>query len=94
MNQRRSVRLIYIHAYISTVTKTVALSDEAYDALSRLKTPGQSFSELVKQLVAERRPRIRDVAGLVSADAAHWQRYAKERSKARQTTRRRVELDG
>ena len=32
------------------MTKTISLSDEAYDALSIAKRPGESFSELARRL--------------------------------------------
>lgn len=76
------------------MTKTVALADDAYDALSRLKRPGESFSDVVRDLVASRRPRLRDVAGVARQDQGYWAAYGRERNADRRTSRRRVDLGG
>lgn len=75
------------------MTKTVALSEEAYDLLARLKRPGQSFSDVVKALAARQRPSIRDVAGLVAADGKRWEAFARERRAARRESAARVDLE-
>jgi len=41
----------------------VALDQEAYDRLKRMKRPGESFSEVVKRVTAKRRP-LTDLAGI------------------------------
>lgn len=74
------------------MTKTVALSDGAYDALARIKRPGQSFSELVKELVAERRPSVRDVGGALAADSRYWRDFAARRRRVRAASRGRAKL--
>ncbi len=76
------------------MTKTVALSDDAYAALARLKKPGQSFSEVVRELVAGQRPSVRDVAGLLSNDSAYWKSYADTRRRARRASQDRADLEG
>jgi predicted CopG family antitoxin len=76
------------------VTKTVALSDQAYDALARLKKPGQSFSEVVQQLAREKRPSVREVSGLLAHDSDYWKAFAAKRRTARKQTTRRVRLEG
>ena len=76
------------------MTKTVALAEDAYAALARLKQPGQSFSDVVRELVAHRRPSIRDVAGLLRGDDAYWQAFAQERRRARKASADRVDREG
>lgn len=74
------------------MTKTVALSDDAYDLLARLKRPGESFSDVVRDLAARRRPSIREVGGILAGDARHWDAFAKRRRAARAKTAGRVDL--
>lgn len=76
------------------MTRTVALSDQAYDALARLKRPGQSFSEVVQELAAKQRPSIREVSGLASDNSAYWKAYATRRRAARKRSAGRVRLEG
>lgn len=74
------------------MTRTVALADDAYEALARLKKPGQSFSDVVRELAANARPRLREVTGLARGDQAHWEAFGRERRAARGRTRGRVDL--
>lgn len=76
------------------MTKTVALSDEAYRSLARLKKPGQSFSGVVQDLVGGQRPSIRDVGGLLAKDSAYWKAHAQGRRRARRVLVDRVRLEG
>lgn len=75
------------------MTKTVALSDAAYATLARLKRPGQSFSEVVQELAAARRPSVREVAGTLAADSKRWAEFAAERRRARRLTTSRAAFD-
>lgn len=76
------------------MTKTVALSEDAYHALDRLKQPGQSFSDVVLGLVRERRPRLEDVLDEPDPDAAdHWAAFQRERRRARSEHASRVSLE-
>jgi predicted CopG family antitoxin len=76
------------------VTKTVALSEDAYASLARLKKPGQSFSDVVEELVDERRPRLEDVLDEPTPEAsAHWEAFQEERRERRRTHRSRVDLE-
>lgn len=76
------------------MTKTVALSEAAYGALARLKKPGQSFSEVVQELVAAGRPSVREVAGGLADDSAYWEAFATERRKERRKSAGRGRLGG
>ena len=77
------------------MTRTVALADDAYAALARLKKPGQSFSDVVRELTAAKRPRLRDVLPpkRTPEEDAFWRAYAEERAKARQQTLGRVRFE-
>lgn len=76
------------------MSKTVALSEDAYDALARLKKPGQSFSDVVEELVAERRPRLEEVLEEPDDEVRdHWKRFQEERREARRDHLSRVNLE-
>ena len=42
-----------MYAYTDVVTKTISLSDDAYDALVAVKRPKESFSELARRAAKE-----------------------------------------
>lgn len=76
------------------MTKTGALSEDAYEALSRLKRRGESFSDVVLRLAEDQRTRLNDV--LEEPDepaAAHWATFQEERRKAREEHTSRVSLE-
>ncbi len=75
------------------MTKTVALSDRAYEVLARLKKPGQSFSEVVQELAHEKRPSVREVSGLLADDSDYWKAFAAKRRAARKRSARRVRFE-
>lgn len=68
------------------MTKTISLSDEAYDALSAAKRPGESFSEVARRLA--RLAALDDVfdpSFRLSGDGKAWQ---KEVRAARESDKR------
>lgn len=75
------------------MTKTVALAEDAYAALARLKKPGQSFSDVVREIVGRRRPGVREVGGLLAEDGAYWDAFSKSRRLARRVSTDRVDFE-
>lgn len=66
------------------MTKTISLSDDAYDALVGVKRPGESFSEIARRLA--RLAALEDVfdpAHALKGDGKEW----------KETTRRAREAD-
>lgn len=51
-----------------TMTKTVALSDEAYHSLDQLKHTRESFSQIVLRLTKEKQKSVRELFGLWKND--------------------------
>lgn len=64
------------------MTKTISLSDDAYDALSAAKRPGESFSEVARRLA--RLAAMEDVfdpAFRLDADPDPWLRQVRNARK-------------
>ena len=68
------------------MTKTVALSEAAYEILARLKQPKESFSEIVLRLSTERKKSLRRFVGIWGGDdeiTRIYDQLAKDRQKHR-----------
>ena len=61
-------KFIYVDRYIDIMTKTVALSDEAYTTLDAIRGEKESFSKVVIRLVQERSPSLTDLKGIWKQD--------------------------
>ena len=83
----------YIHrlcALYSVVHKTISLSDEAYQRLTALKQPGESFTDVVCRLT--RRRSLTELAGIVPPAAADSIARAVEQNRTDRERVRRREL--
>ena len=60
------IELAQLPVYMGTNTKTVALSETAYERLSAKKREGESFSDVVERLAGERS--LLEIAGTGAAD--------------------------
>ena len=45
--------------------KTLTIREEVYEKLVKLKKEGESFSDLLERILKERRPSLRDFAGVL-----------------------------
>lgn len=73
-------------------TRTISLADDAYEALSRMRQPGESFSDVVRRLT--RRRSLTDLADAVEPQAAEAIADAVEANRRERLDRRREELEG
>lgn len=72
------------------VTRTISLSEDAYQALLASKRSGESFSDVVRRLT--RRRSLVDLAGAVDPEAAGSIADAVEANRRERRARRREEL--
>ena len=53
------------------MAKTIAVSDEVYELLSKLKLPGESFSDVIKRVI-KRGGKLMDIAGKKTITKEEW----------------------
>ncbi len=66
--------------YIHIMARNIMVSDEVYEELKRLKGPEESFSDVIKKLLASRRGSLLDMAGsgtITEEGAKLLERYKK-----------------
>lgn len=90
-SQRR--RLMYTdHTHADPMgTRTISLADDAYEALSAMKRPGESFSDVVRRLT--RRRSLTELADTMDDEAAEEVAEAIETLRDKRIQRRQEELD-
>lgn len=71
-------------------TRTISLSEDAYEALLALKAPGESFSDTVRRLA--RRRSLTDLSGILDAKGASAIAAGIEANRADRARARRKEL--
>lgn len=71
-------------------TRTIALAEDAYEALFRMKRPGESFSDIVRRLT--RRRSLTELADIMDRKAGDAVAAAVEANRQGRSTRRRREL--
>lgn len=71
-------------------SRTISLTDDAYERLRRYKRPGESFSDVVRRLTRGRS--LLELATIMPPEGAKKVAEAVERSRAEQTALRRREL--
>ncbi|MBS3142205.1 antitoxin VapB family protein [Candidatus Woesearchaeota archaeon] len=61
-------------------TKTINLMDDAYEMLNKAKLEGESFSDVVRRILGEKRMRLEDFAGAwKDFDTSIYSKLAKRR---------------
>lgn len=71
-------------------TRTISLADDAYEALSAMRRPGESFSDVVRRLTRSRS--LTDLGEIMDQEAAESVAEAVEANRRERIERRREEL--
>lgn len=71
-------------------SKTISLAEDAYEALSRMREPGESFSDVVRRLTRTRS--LTDLTETMDEDAAESLAEAIQANRRDRARRRREEL--
>lgn len=72
------LRKIYICTYACAyMVKIISLSEEAYKRLKAIKKD-KSFSEIVIEIVPEKRKNIMDLAGIFENNSKEWEHIEKQ----------------
>lgn len=71
-------------------SKTISLAEDAYEALSRMREPGESFSDVVRRLTRTRS--LTDLTETMDEDAAESLAAAIQANRRDRARRRREEL--
>jgi len=58
------------------VAKTIAVSDDVYESLSKLKLPEESFSDIIRKSL-KKGIRLSDIAGSRTITREDWQRVTR-----------------
>jgi predicted CopG family antitoxin len=71
------------------MAKTIAISDDVYQLLSRAKLPGESFSDVIRR--GMKRPlKLSDIAGTKGLSTEDWQKAQAVIRKAEAETHRQL----
>jgi predicted CopG family antitoxin len=90
-----SLGSLYSHAYIGNslfllvMAKTIAISDDVYQLLSRAKLPGESFSDVIRR--GMKRPlKLSDTVGSKTISKEDWERARAVIRNAEAETRKKL----
>ena len=72
-------------------TRTISLAEDAYEALSAMRRPGESFTDVVRRLTRTRS--LTELGEAMDSDAAEDVASAVEANREKRIQRRREELD-
>ncbi len=71
------------------MAKTIAVSDETYELLKRLKGENESFSELITKSL-KKRSSLMSIAGSGTLSTADWKKTRKELKKGEMITEKKL----
>jgi predicted CopG family antitoxin len=72
-------------------TRTISLAEDAYEALSAMRRPGESFTDVVRRLTRTRS--LTELGEAMDSEAAEDVASAVEANREKRIQRRREELD-
>jgi predicted CopG family antitoxin len=72
-------------------TRTISLAEDAYEALSAMRRPGESFTDVVRRLTRTRS--LTELGEAMDSEAAEEVASAVEANREKRIQRRREELD-
>ncbi len=72
------------------MAKNIAVSDDVYDLLRRVKLPGESFSDVIRRGLG-RGVKLTDILGSGTISKEDWQRVRKTIRESEEITRRKLE---
>ena len=72
-------------------TRTISLAEDAYEALSAMRRPGESFTDVVRRLTRTRS--LTELGEAMDSEAAEEVASAVEANREERIQRRREELD-
>lgn len=84
------VQMHRLHIHMLMGTRTISLADDAYEALSKMRRPGESFSDVVRRLTRSRS--LTELADAVDPAAAEAIADAVGANRRERIERRREEL--
>jgi len=84
--QKEKLKYI-IHVHVCMATKTISITEEAYERLTAKKSPRESFSDVITRLT--KKEDILELRGLLTSKEAR--RLEKNIKKSREKSRKRIE---
>lgn len=59
------------------ISKVIMVTDDVYERLSRIRRPGESFSDVIARLLSNK-PRLSDIAGSKTISKKEWNKVKRK----------------